>query len=633
MPSGYTLSPLNVGSNDAIDNDFYSSSAWTDYISVTAGSVNNSNDAGLVPVAPPVTPVVSVSDAAAAEGNSGTSDIAFTVRLSSASQSTVTVNYATSDGTATITGNDYQAASGTVTFNPGVTTATVIVKAVGDTVDEKNETFTLTLSNPAGATLGRAVATGTVADDDPTPVYQQLAAGASAIARDYTGSGSFTELVTSPSNLSVRKFSPPPGGSIPADERSILEFPVGSINRADVSSSYLSLTVASYTSSSTNIEIYGYAGNGLATLSDATASAVLLGSFHPNSLGQYSIPLNLAEVLPLLGGTGSYVGLRLSGLNPMNTQFYGTSSTYPPKLVLGVSTTPALVNVADAAVNEGDYANVTVSLSQAVATTATVRWSTYTGGSYGTATAGTDYISSGGLLTFQPGETTKTVQVPTVGDTVDDSGETFTIILTDATGGTQIGDGYGLVTINDVPNPTPGVSISDASVVEGNAGTTTQMVFTVSLSVPSQNTVTMNYATGAQSFATSPADYQGTDPNNLPTLSFAPGETSKTISVTVNGDNIRESLGQSGETFRVTLSNIVNATLLDGIGIGTIIDDDPAPAVSVGDLTVTEGNSGTTTANVPITLSNPADVAITVNVFTSAGTAFPNADSSSRAQA
>lgn len=108
---------------------------------------------------------VSIADARVVEGNSGTSTAAFAVTLSQASASPVTVNYATANGSATA-GSDFVAGSGTVTFAAGETSKTVGIGVVGDSTVEPDETFTVTLSNPSGATLSRTVATGTIANDD-----------------------------------------------------------------------------------------------------------------------------------------------------------------------------------------------------------------------------------------------------------------------------------------------------------------------------------------------------------------------------------------------------------------------------------------------------------------------------------
>ena len=110
-------------------------------------------------------PGASITDASLTEGNSGTTDMAFTVTLSKSSTTPVTISYATANGTATA-GQDYTASSGTLTFAPGVTSQQVKVAIIGDTTVEPNETFTVTLSKPSGATIVRATATGTILNDD-----------------------------------------------------------------------------------------------------------------------------------------------------------------------------------------------------------------------------------------------------------------------------------------------------------------------------------------------------------------------------------------------------------------------------------------------------------------------------------
>ncbi|HEY8150436.1 MAG TPA: Calx-beta domain-containing protein [Vicinamibacteria bacterium] len=110
-------------------------------------------------------PVVSIDDAQAAEGNTGNMPAPVTVRLSTLSGRDVTVAYATSDGTA-LAGSDYVAASGTVTIPTGVLTASIPLSLAGDVLDEVHEAFLVVLSSPVNATLGRSVAQVTILDDD-----------------------------------------------------------------------------------------------------------------------------------------------------------------------------------------------------------------------------------------------------------------------------------------------------------------------------------------------------------------------------------------------------------------------------------------------------------------------------------
>ena len=114
-------------------------------------------------------PDVSIADANVLEGNSGTADLTFDVTLSNASSSDVSVDYATSDGTATA-GTDYVAASGTLTIPAGSTTGTITVHAKGDTSFEPDETFAVTLSAlVGGGSITNDTATGTITNDDNHP--------------------------------------------------------------------------------------------------------------------------------------------------------------------------------------------------------------------------------------------------------------------------------------------------------------------------------------------------------------------------------------------------------------------------------------------------------------------------------
>ena len=111
-------------------------------------------------------PTVSIADASGDEGNFGSRSLSFVVSLSAAAQQTTIVRYQTVDGTATVAGSDYGAASGTISFRPGQRTATIAVGIRGDRIAESDETFQVVLSSATGATLGRATGTGTIRDDD-----------------------------------------------------------------------------------------------------------------------------------------------------------------------------------------------------------------------------------------------------------------------------------------------------------------------------------------------------------------------------------------------------------------------------------------------------------------------------------
>src|SRR5216117_392831 len=146
----------------------------------------------------------------------------------------------------------------------------------------------------------------------------------------------------------------------------------------------------------------------------------------------------------------------------------------------------------------------------------------------------------------------------------------------------------------------------------GNSGTT-NAVFTVSLSNPSSQTSSVNYATANITATLADNDYQSASG----TLTFAPGQTTQTITVLVNGDTKFE----PNEFFRLILSNATNSFIADSQAIGTIVNDDLQPSISINDVTVTEGNSGTVSAVFTVSLGTLSSQTITVNYATADATA------------
>jgi hypothetical protein len=166
------------------------------------------------------------------------------------------------------------------------------------------------------------------------------------------------------------------------------------------------------------------------------------------------------------------------------------------------------------------------------------------------------------------------------------------------------------------PAANPQLSAIDVSVPEGT-GAPSDAVFTVSLSPAASLPVTVAYAT-ADGSATSPADYASASG----VITFPAGVGVRTVTVPVTGD----ALDEPDETFSFNLSNATNAAIGDGTAIGTIVDDDAAPALSVADAEVVEGDGGTGLLSFPVTLSAPSGFAVTVNYATANGTAVAPGD-------
>ena len=261
---------------------------------------------------------------------------------------------------------------------------------------------------------------------------------------------------------------------------------------------------------------------------------------------------------------------------------------------------------------DGSPVNVvfTVSLGAPSGQTVTVNYGT----ADGTAVAGVDYVAAGGALTFPPGTVTQTATVSVLGDLLDEADETFFVNLTNAANATVV-DGQGLGTIQD-NEPRPSLSIDDVSDGEGDGGLL-NLDFTVTLSVASGQVVTVGFAT-ANGTATAGSDYVAT----AGTLTFPAGTTTQTVSVPVSGDTTVE----PNEDFFVNLQNPVNATIADGQGHGIILNDDGITIV-INDVTVTEGDSGSTVDAVfSVDLSDIAATDVTVDFATADGTATAGVD-------
>ncbi len=280
------------------------------------------------------------------------------------------------------------------------------------------------------------------------------------------------------------------------------------------------------------------------------------------------------------------------------------------------------ISIADVSVAEGDSGTVnaafTVSLSSATTETVTVNF--ITAGNTATV-ADNDYIAANGILTFNPNSTSQLITVAVQGDTRIEPNEFFNVNLSNPSNAT-LADASAVGTIiNDDTAPIiPSISIADVSVTEGDSGTV-NAAFTVSLSSATTETVTVNFTTAGNTATVADNDYSAASG----TLTFNPNSTSQLITIAVQGDTRVE----PNETFFVNLSDPSNATLADSSAVGTIINDDVAapviPSISIADISVTEGDSGTVNAVFTVSLSSATTETVTVN-FTTAGNTATVAD-------
>ncbi len=448
------------------------------------GSVTIINDDGL-----------SVADVTAVEGNAGSpGSMVFEVRLLSAATGTVTVDYATADGTA-MAGADYLATSGSLTFAPGETLKFVTVDLVGDSAFEVDETLSLNLSNAAGAPIARGLATGTIADDDG------LAVGDVTVVE---GTGASAGTAT----LTIRLAGP--------TDREV--------------------TVDYATEDGTALAGLDYsATSGTATIAIGQSSASVIVPILRNS----AVEGGEAFALRLSNASGADIRDNLATITLIDDDGF---------------------SISDVSLSEGGGSmTFTVTLASALPNAATIDYAT----SDGTAVAGVDYTASSGTLTFNAGQTTRTFSVPIAADSLSESTEHFTVTLSNPTGGAEIlrASATGSIIDDD------GLAISNATITEGTGGTATASA-TVTLTA-SASTVTVDWAT-VDGTARAGSDYTAA----TGCLTFLPGETSKTIDITVASDSVWE----ANETFRIVLGNAAGAQIVDRNGTVTINNDDARDA-------------------------------------------------------
>ncbi|MGB3467593.1 MAG: Calx-beta domain-containing protein, partial [Cyclobacteriaceae bacterium] len=506
----------------------------------------------------------SVNDPSVAEGNAGSTTLTFTVALSnSAGTGGATIDYATSNGTATA-GSDYSANTGTLTFAAGESSKTVDITVAGDAVVEADETINLTLSNPTGLNVSISDATGfgTITNDDQATVTI-----ADVTVNENTGSATFTLTLD---NAVDGGFS------------------------VDVSTA-----------------------DGTATTLDGDYSAVI------SATETFAGTAGETETFTVtIGGdtkveADETVSVSISNLIPATVA--GSDIDITDNAILTINNDDqATVTIANVSGDEDNGAiTVTVTLDNAVDGGFDVDVSTADGSA---TTADSDYTAvTNETLTFagSAGEQETFTVTPTADADVE-SNETVLISMsglapvTVAGGDIDITDGATVTILND---DDISFSVNDPSVSEGDAGSAT-LTFTVSLSNPAPaGGATVDYAT-SDGTASSASDYTAA----ASTLSFSVGETSKTIDITVSGDETVE----VDETLTLTLSNPTgtDVSISDGTGIGTITNDDQAN-VTIADVSVNEDDGS---ATITLTVDNAVDGGFSVDVSTADGTATAGSD-------
>lgn len=611
------------------------------------------------------TPAISVSDPVVDEG---AQTARFFVSMSRPSTSTATVSYATADDTA-VAGADYQARSGALSFAPGETVKTVIVKLSDDTLAERDEFFQLVLSNPGAATLAKAAGTATIgANDAPAasapqvtvqpltvgegdgyaPVVIQLSAPSTnevrityqtdnvtaEYSRDHIymretlifAPGETTKLVqvplindsvAEPAQLFYINLYSPVNASVPRPYTPVLiidndgnsgtpAISVGDLVVDETAQSARFVVSLDKPSTGTVTVAYRTADDNAAAGSDYRAASGTL-SFAPGEMVKTIVVDIVDDDQP---ETDESFQLVLS--SPTGATLAAAGGTAMIGRSDAQPDSQPWIQVAPAAAAEGQtFLEFVAQLSAPSASPVSFTFQT----DNITATYSQDHDYTRQTLTFAPGETTLPMRVPLLDGNIAEPTEVLWLNLYGAVDG-RIATQYvpGLIFDNDGTAGTPAVSVSDV-VIDENA----QLAkFFVSLSRVSTQTVSVGYAT-ADDTALAGGDYTATSG----TLSFAPGEIVKTVAIKVIDDGLTESI----EAFRLLLQSPVNATLGDAVGAGIIgRSDGPTvarPQITADVATASEADGFLTFL---LQLSAPSDNTVSVNWQTNNASAVYNQD-------
>ncbi|HEY0073532.1 MAG TPA: choice-of-anchor Q domain-containing protein [Abditibacteriaceae bacterium] len=222
-----------------------------------------------------------------------------------------------------------------------------------------------------------------------------------------------------------------------------------------------------------------------------------------------------------------------------------------------------------------------------------------------------------GVLTIPAGQTAGSITVPIVGDTLDEISEVFYVLLSSPVNAAfSKARATGFINDNDAP---PSFFINNVIINEGNSGTRNAN-FLLRLNRPSGQVVSVDVGSAVSGGSAS----AGVDYQFMPrtTISFTPGQTQRIISIAVLGDTSDE----DNESFFVNLSNVRDATVSDNQGVGLITDDDQPPALSIGDTSIIEGNSGTKLLTFTVSLLSASGKNVSVQYATADGIARASSD-------
>ncbi|CAB1063265.1 T1SS secreted agglutinin RTX, partial [Olavius sp. associated proteobacterium Delta 1] len=569
------VSGVVVGTMSAFDND-------GDLLTYTIKSIN-------------ALPVISIDNVTVTEGDTGSINATFTATLSAAVSREVSVEYATSDGTAEA-GNDYEPLAGTLTFDAGIRTKTMEVLVYGDVTDEANETFFVNLTNAVNAVIADPEGRATISDNDGPA---GIPAGGLVAAYSFD-EGSGTTVVDSSGNGNTGVISGA-GWTAEAKFGKALSFDGVNdwvtVNDANVLDLSTGVTLEAWVypteplsgRSWATVIIKGAALYYLAANSDldTPSTGIIVGGYR-DLYGILTLPANNWAHL---AGTYDGVNQRLfiDGVEVTSRAQIGEFETSDGPLHFGGNSvwgeffpgmideirvynralsvteiqadmnTPVeplsqdipLMLIEDVALEETDTLSVnavfTVTLSAVSQDEVTVSYSTIDG----TASAGSDYLPSSGILTFAPGTTTQVISVAVNGDVIDEENETFFVQLSAAVNA-DIGDPAGRAMIIDDYE-------GGNFVIDGGTG---------DIYIADNND--LDYETATSYMLTVEVEDSGLPPLN------------NTAMITVDVTDVNESPAAvddnvaTDEDTAVTVNVLANDSDVDGDGLSVVAVTDPA---------------------------------------------------------
>jgi uncharacterized protein (TIGR03437 family) len=625
IPAGqqtFTFS-INVNGDTTVENN---ETFFVNVTNVAGATVTDGQAAGTIQNDD--LPSLSINNISQNEGDAGSSIFRFTVGLSAPAPATVTFDIATQDNTATVSDNDYILRALTGQSIPaGSSNSTFDVTVNGDQTIEPNESFLVNVTNVSGATVVDGQGQGIIQNDDSSVL------SINDVAASEGDSGTTTFSFTVSSSLPA-----PPGGitfdvatedstatvansdylaktltgqSIAAGEQTytfdvtvngdtVVEpdeiflvrltnvsnaTPGDAVGQGTIQNDDAALVVIS--------QLYGAGGNSGATFQNDFIEVFNRGTTTV-SLAGWSVQYVSAT------GSGTWSVTTLSGTVQPGQYFLVQESSGgangSPLPALDATGTIAMAATA----GKVALLNTTVALSGACPSSANI----------------VDLVGYGATASCFEGAGPAPAPSATTADSRAAQGCTDT-----GNNAADIGTGTPAprntaAAFHDCNAP-PDLTINNVTAAEDNSGATV-FTFTVSLSAPAP-------ATGVI-FDINTADDTATVANNdyvthsLASQTIPSGQQTYTFDVTVNGDTDVE----SDETFFVNVSNVTGANVLDGQGVGTIQNDDsaPLPTLTINDVSMAEGNSGTTTFSFTINLSSPAGPGgVSFNIATADGTA------------